>query len=590
MRFIAIDGEADSDGRYFLMCDSEGRVLINPEGITSLEAFEFLLSLPRRVVVVCYGLNYDVNEWLKDVPRSNLEELASISRTMWNGYQLEWIPSKMFTIRVDRKRVTICEVFGFFQTSFVRALEQWGFSVPEKIEVMKRRRGTFTVNELRRVIDYCRSECCLLVRMMERLSDACYQAGCAPRGHRWIGAGSIASSLLHSNGVKEHHEYDVDLFGREITDDYVLRAYFGGRIELYRQGWTDNVAAHDIRSAYPHAALDLPSLTDAIVRRTQFFDPSAEFALWRVKWEIGRREQIAPFPVRLSHGQIVYPRSGEGVYHAAEVLAAKRCGYSVTVLDGILLLPRKKEKPFNWISDVYRHRQRFQNQGSYAEKAIKLGLNSIYGKTAQGYGYNNSKPPFQSYFWAGYITARTRARVLELLCRACNPIMTATDGIVTTTKVACESDDIGGWEVKGYKRIGSIQPGVYVAETHDREKIVKSRGFFARDVDYDAMLDRFYEDPLSCYHYDSRRYVGLKVALRRKDFRLWRQWVTERRSVAFEVNNKIRFEDGNNISLWPIAGPFESLPYIPKQHLYDDPTGSDIENMVRDDQPHHDAE
>ncbi len=590
-KFIAIDGEADNKGNYIVMCDSEGRVLHNPTGITSTEALQFVLSLPRQCEIVCYGLNYDANQWLKDVPRANLEHLAATNRCRYNGdYKLEWIPSKMFTVTVPNKSVTVCEVFGFFQTSFVKALQQWGFTPPAEVETMKAKRGTFTHKELQRIIAYCQEECRLLVQMMERLEDACKQAECVPR-RRWIGAGSIASALLTSHAAKSHHAYDADLFGQEITDEYILRAYFGGRVELYQQGWQANAVAHDIRSAYPFAAMSLPSLDGAQVVRARRWREHP-FALWRVTWDTPQGTQVGPFPVRLPDGAICYPLGGEGVYHAAEVAAALACGYAVTVHDGVIIEPKALNQPFSWIADVYAHRARFKAEGNYAEKALKLGLNSIYGKFAQGYGFGR-KPPFQSYFWAGFITSATRARALRLLAKASNPVMTATDGIVcerfADTGFYMGHDGIGSWEATAYDKIATVQPGVYIAE-RDGERLVKSRGFFARHVDYDAMLERFTTDPLSCYHFKSRRFIGLKVALHRKDFSVWRQWIEERRSISFEIQNKQRVEQDGKVLLYPITGPFSSLAYVPKQSLYDDPSDDELENMVRDDQPHREVD
>lgn len=588
-KFVAIDGEADNKGRYVILCDSEGRVLYNPEGITTIEALHFLLSLPRKCELVCYGLNYDVNQWIKDLPRNTLERLAQDHRCVHQGdYKLEWIPSKTFTVTVQGSSRTVCEVFGFFQTSFVKALQQWGFEAPAEIEQMKQKRGTFTRKDLDAVIHYCQHECRLLVRMMDRLEDACRQANCVPR-RRWIGAGSIASALLTTHHAKAYHAYDADLFGQVLTDEYVLRAYFGGRVELYQQGWQPNATAHDVRSAYPYAAMQMPSLADAEIVHSEAYIPDHPYSLWRVSWHCQEGTQIAPFPVRLSNSQICYPRSGEGVYHAAEVSAAINCGYDVHVHDGVLVFPAVDSQPFSWIQDVYEHRAQFKRDGNFAEKALKLGLNSIYGKTAQGYGFGR-KPPFQSYYWAGYITSSTRARVLTMLNTTRLPVMTATDGVVTGVPADVRvTDGIGSWELSTYDRIATVQPGVYVAE-QDGERMVKSRGFFARDVDYDEMLQRFADDPLSCYHFKSRRFIGLKVALHRKDFSVWRQWIEERRSIAFEINNKQRVHQGDKVYLYPIAGPYVSEAYVPKQSLYDDPTDDAMENMVRDDQPHREVD
>lgn len=606
-RFIAIDGEADSDGRYIVLCDSQGRVLYNPNGITTAEALDFLLCLPRKHEIVCYGLNYDANQWLVDVPRPALERIASDEhRCVYrNEYKLEWIPSKMFTVTVPQKSVTVCEVFGFFQTSFVKALQQYGMSPPQEIETMKLKRGTFSQKEIGRVIAYCRDECRLLVELMNKLHDACVTGGCVPR-RRWIGAGSIASSLLMSKGVSSAHVYDVDLFERAYTDEYVLRAYFGGRVELYQQGWRNNVQAHDIRSAYPSVARHLPSLATSSVAHRRNYQPNLQ-ALWRVEWNLtGWSGQVAPFPVRLPGGDICYPLRGSGVYHAPEVDAARRLfGDAVQIIDGLEVVPASDDKPLSWIEDVYAHRARFKAQGNFAEKALKLGLNSIYGKFAQGYGFGR-KPPFQSYYWAGYITSATRARAMELASAMYAPVMTATDGIVgdrpltdhlappgysgkRLATLLLDNDGIGSWESTPYDRVATVQPGVYVAEQAG-ERLVKSRGFFARDVDYDALVEAFERDNEGAYHFKSRRFIGLKVALHRKDFGVWRQWIDERRSIAFEIKNKRAVVDGSNVLLYPPEGPYDSLPYEPKQSLYDDPSDSALENMVRDDQPHREVD
>lgn len=586
-RFIAIDGEADHDGNYILMGDSIGRTLHNPSGITTSQALQFLLQLPRGHEIVCYGLNYDANQWVADLPYLALQGLASNGVTTYQAtFRLEWIPSKMFTVSVPAKSVTVCEVFGFFQTSFVKALQNWGFTPPREMVTMKQKRGTFTRDELTRITRYCLQECRMLVQMMERLQDACREADCLPR-KRWIGAGAIASSLLTKNGAKTHHAYDADLFGRSYTDDYVLRAYFGGRVELYRQGWHTQARASDVRSAYPAAATSLPSLTTTTPRYTTRYDPHARYAVWRCSWKLNNATQIAPFPVRLPSGQICYPRAGEGVYHAAEVSCALQLGYPITVHDGVTLTTPDTE-PFEWIPDVYAVRARFKREGSYAEKALKLGLNSVYGKMAQGYGFGR-KPPFQSYFWAGYITSLTRARVLSLLARSTQPVMCATDGVVTLDTAGDPSDRLGGWEVTSYDRIATVQPGVYVVDQAG-ERFTKSRGFFARDVDYDQLLRDFAIDPRGAYHFPSRRFIGLKVALHRKDFSVWRTWPDERRSIAFEVLNKQRKQEGSVTLLYPPNGPYESLPYVPKQSLYDDPSDWDMESMVRDDQPHREVD
>lgn len=595
--FIAIDGEADDRGRYVLMCDSTGRVLHNPEGITSTQAFEWLVQLAGgKRELVCFGLNYDANQWIVDLGERELARLAAEGRTIWRlRWDLHWTPAKSFEIHdhKSRRRVKVCEVFGFFQTSFVNALKTWGFNPPRELETMKRRRGRFTAAELQRVTDYCLSECRLLVELMGRLDEACQAADCVPAHNFWIGAGSIASRLLKTQGVKDHHQHDRDLADRQVVEDAILGAYFGGRVELLAQGVTPHVETRDIRSAYPHAATHLPSLAGAKIKHRKRYRPEIEHAIWRVTWEGQVQNRLAPFPVRLPGGSICYPASGEGCYHAIEVRTAIELGYQVKVTEGWELTTHPElDSPFHWIAGLFAHRAELKAKRHPAEKALKLGLNSVYGKLAQGYGNAETGPPFQSYMWAGEITARTRARMLALAVKSRGLLMISTDGLFAThpANEGTPHPELGSWEPAYIADLFCGQPGVYHGYDGERE-IVKSRGFFAREVNYQDLRETWHRDGTEgVYHYPSRRFIGLRVALHRNRLDLWRTWPTEQRSLILEPQRKRPGQRTNGVlQLEPIPGPHTSVPYTPKQSLYDDPTDSDLENMVADDQPHFDG-
>jgi hypothetical protein len=569
--FIAIDGEA-IDGRYVLLADSTGRHLLSPrmDDLKTRDCFEFLLSIPRPSIPVCFGLNYDVNQWLSNLPRSKLSELWERHYTYHGDYRLEWIPGRWFSVKaIDGRFARVNEVFGFFQSSFVAALESWGFDAPPELQAMKRARGTFSKADERRVIAYCKSECRLLVKLMDELRAACQETGATPRS--WIGAGSIATALLAREGVADHHAYDLDLADENTVERAILGAYFGGRVELLHQGVHSRVRSLDLRSAYPAAALELPSLRGARLRHRRRFAPEREHAIWRVRWDLDRGTLIAPFPVRHKLS-IYYPLEGEGHYHATEVRAALAAGYPLEVLEGWVLEQKDDARPFSFVRRVYRERARLKAEGRAAEKALKLGLNSVYGKLAQGYGYG-ARPRWQSYFWAGYITARTRARVLETMTRTGSVVMVSTDGVFTRSskpKIATEGAALGSWEAGALDLLFAAQPGVYQGFTAERE-LLKSRGFFAREVDYDELRAGFETEGAEYVHrYDSTRFVGLGSALALTDFGLWRRWVTAPRSLSLAPERKVATSDGNGGNLlYPCDGPLTSEPYAPKMSLLD---------------------
>lgn len=565
--FLAVDGEA-CEGDYVLLNRTGSAPLVDlrPGGLHTIACLEYLLQAPRPCIQVCFGLGYDVNNWLRDLPRGPLEQLHLRQVAYWRDYRIEWVPSKWFSVKsIDGRYAQVVEVFGFFQTSFVKSLEAWGIGAPAEIERMKGERGSFRRADIENVTRYCRAECELLVELMNQLRGACAEAGITPS--KWIGAGSIAAALLDRQGIDSHHRHDLDLTSRHVAENVVAGAYFGGRVELLHQGVHRNLVAADLKSAYPAAMQELPSLKGAKLVRRKRFNPERH-GIWKVRWDLRGADPpplLAPFPVRVKQS-IFYPLAGEGHYHGVEVAAALQLGYPIEVQGGYVLEgPGTDERPFRWVPDVYKRRQRFVREERAAEKVVKLGLNSVYGKLAQGPTMHVPLPRFQSYFWAGYVTAATRARVLIAAAGARDPIMIATDGIFARGFGALgPAQGLGNWEREEVEKLFAAQPGVYQA-TREGRVHSKSRGFFASEVDYEDLEAGYVAEGADfVYHYRSTRFQGLGSSLARKDFGVWREWRTEPRSILLWPERKVAGEGG---LLLPFPGRLVSEPYKPKISL-----------------------
>jgi hypothetical protein len=578
------------------MRSSLGHEIVNLNGISTRQAFEFLLGLARPGrVLVCFGLNYDANQWVRDLTPTELAEVWETTATasLSLPYRVTWWPRKLFTIRnvQTREYCAIADVFGYFQSSFIAALQRWGVGSETEIARMKDQRATFTLKDLDNMRSYCLRECELLVTLMDRLADSIYDAGLAPSrpgsARSWIGAGTLASTLLANNGVADHHAHDIDIADRGTVETAILGAMFGGRIEILAAGVTPRALSRDIRSAYPAATSGLPSLAGATIRHRKRYRPGLQ-AIWRVRWDAAD-SRIVPFPARRPDGTVWYVTQGSGCYHAAEVDAAVALGYDVRVLEGWELKPPARAgSPFGWVDGVYQERARLKRRGHPAEKALKLALNSCYGKLAQGYSasVNNSLPRWQSYWWAGAITAATRARMVTAAHSARGPVMIATDGIYAGRVPAARPRDRGGlgtWEGSLVTQLFSAQPGVY----HADGGIVRSRGFRASEMDWDELRDGYERHGLDhVQSFQSRRFIGLGVALQR-GLGVWRTWTEETRSLCLYPDRKVVMasdQRGYHL-LAPYPGPIDSEPYAPKSSLYDDPTPAQIENMIADDQP-----
>jgi hypothetical protein len=469
--------------------------------------------------------------------------------------------------------VKVYDVWGFYQSSFVNAIKAWKVGTPEqlaRIEEMKEARGEFNVDEIDAIRAYCVEECELLSALCGKLWHAFKQADIIPRD--WHGPGAVAATVLRQR-IKPHYVND-ETYPPELND-YIRRAYFGGRVEIFQQGVIGDAFNYDLRSAYPYAATYLPILLNGAWERRRKRTGDMSYSIWHIRWETDRR--VTPFPFRRKQ-EIYWPANGEGIYHEAELRAAEQAGYTFKVLDGWELFPRLPDKPFAFVREYYAARETAKRNGDAAEKAYKLALNSLYGKLAQGYGYDGNRPPFQSYFWAGLITSITRARMLELLeeGKDYGPLYVATDSVCFERDPGFGTGlGLGELERGEWRDLFIVQNGIYHGRTHTGE-YARSRGFFLRDLDFGVIRQEWERDGfLGRYEHTSRRFFGLGTSLMRTDFSIWQQWGEMPKALGFSVRPKKWYEEltpngTGRETLYPPTVSGLSEPYTPKGSRIDD--------------------
>lgn len=601
--FISVDGEGVEDPEtgehiYVLIGSSSGKSIYREKGIATKTALEFFLAEKAsrpKAIFVSFAFTYDVNMILKDIPKEDLETLWEKGKLHWKAgprisYWIEWRHHKSFSVYCAGRRVRIYDVWGFYQSSFLNALRAWNVGSPEQqdhIERMKAERGEFQRESIEEIRRYCIEECVLLSALCSRLWHAFQQADIIPRD--WHGPGAVAATVLRQR-IKKHYQDESD-YPEALR--YAIRcAYFGGRVEIFQQGFIGEGVNYDIRSAYPYAATFLPSLSGGEWSKINDYDPTQNYALYFVEWRNDRAtNRFAPFPYRYK-GDIYWPSNGRGWYHACEVRAAIESGFSLAIKGGWRFLPSGSDKPFGFVPEYYAAREEAKRKGDAAEKAYKLALNSLYGKLAQGYGFEGKRPPFQSYYWAGFITAFTRATMLRLLMewRKCEPIYIATDSICFQKSCnITESTNLGGFERGIWSDLFVIQNGIYHGQNGSGE-YARSRGFFLRDLNFETIREEWRKHGfLGEYAHDSRRFIGLGTALMRKDFGVWRTWTSVPKRLTFSVRPKKWYatkEPGamQELLFPPMVNPNEmSEVYIPKRARFDTAAPEFVNGMEQPD-------
>lgn len=554
---VGWDGEgAEVDGVhvYNLLANSLGRYIRNDKGLSTVACFEFFLDCNSSSAInVVFSGGYDVNMILRDVPKDKIKTLWKDGRVHWNCYRITYRQRKVFSVAKQQhgkrqeygKSFVLWDVFGFFQASFVKACRKWlvDDDTIETIDAMKQKRSEFTTDEFDTILRYCRQECDLLVLLVEELFKSLDSAGLQLR--RFDGAGAIAGAMLRQNSVKQHIPKPPDDIYRAIQ-----LAYAGGRIEAVQVGNHEGpVWKYDINSAYPSAMIQLPSWEGATWQTEQ--RPSSEGAciasLVAVEWSYTETQPLYPLFFRAHDGTILFPRTGTGIYWMSEFSNLQRYfreGEDYEVLYTInCYSPHPEVRPLEWVQEAYNTRLAFKRQGNMAQEAIKLGINSIYGKFAQQEGYvrevpgvrKERWPTYHCLAWASMATAATRSLMYSTsVAKADNVVAFATDAVITTTELdgVGVGDGLGQWSLERYDGCTVVQAGVYWLKDPDTgEWYSKYRGFDPDSLSRDAVLAAWGRGDTTL-PVTLTRFVGMGSALNRTDFHShWRHWETEDRTL-----------------------------------------------------------
>jgi hypothetical protein len=263
--------------------------------------------------------------------------------------------------------------------------------------------------------------------------------------------------------------------------------YAGGRFEVFRIGRHLNAFSYDINSAYPEAISLLPSLREGFWHYVEEpgINDIPHFAIYHVRTgsKVDKvKLDVNPLFHRDMKGNITFQQLTEGWYWAPEIQAMLDTGCHVEFIEG-WEYRGWRTYPFEFVRDMYEQRRALKALGNGSQMALKLALNSLYGKMAQRAGWerNGKAPTWHQLEWAGWVTSYTRAKLYRLMSRIPwdQIIAVETDGLFSTATPEqlgiVDSKELGGWEVNFYDELVYLQSGVY-AKREGKDWSCKFRG------------------------------------------------------------------------------------------------------------------
>jgi hypothetical protein len=452
---------------------------------------------------------------IHDWPTVTVERILKGKPTWYHDYRVEYFKGKYLKIQRGNRSTVLYDVFTFFSTSFVKACREYlGNSDDlDRIEQVKLERDSFTLEGLEtKVIPYWRQELFYLVKLCEILRRRLNDAGIYPR--QWHGPGAVAGTVLRDKGIKAHKQETP-----ETVREASRHAYYGGRFEQYSVGYAGGpIHQYDIRSAYPHAITRLQSLAATQWQHANTPRRINDYGVYRIDYD-GPILDTNPFPYRHASRAIFYPsRIRSSWYWGVEVNSAIRNAKgTVTVLEG--WVPTIGELPFLWVREMYDERAQMKRNGNPTQLALKLAMNSIYGKLAQSKGarYRDGRwylPTYHQLEWAGWVTAATRAKLYEMMVQAGRSLIAVeTDALYTDQPISYinEGEALGEWEHDIADAILYVQSGVYFKQTAGEWKL-KSRGFEPRNHTYEqwaAVMAQLPANPTATVTQKLRRFGSI---------------------------------------------------------------------------------
>lgn len=531
--FVALDGEGIQD-RYTLLAawgkeDTPDVYVESRQGLDTETCLDFLLALSRgsnsgrKPIYVWFAFDYDVNMMLKDIPlkgTNSIEQLKTENTIHWRGYRITYIRRKIFRIARGNRRHTSYDIWGFFQSNFENSLSKWGIESSKIIEQGKNSRAGFNRWSNAKIREYNREELIRLVELAEKLRESVTPLELPIQS--WHGPAALAGAWLQKQRAKEwFRPVPSEMF------DVTTRAYFGGRIDVAGYGIVDPVYHYDIVSAYPSAIRFLPDLTKLEWKLRQGNPPSGRVYVAKIQWRIPATYWAA-FPWRDRHGSILWPLEGEGWYWNTEVeTAIEKFGRKYFKIKEYWIAEGEYHYPFqSLIEETFRYRAELKASNNPSHVAVKLVLNSLYGKFAQTVG----SAKFYSPIWAGMITAHTRSQLQEAITDKTVCVM--TDSVWSSEPINLSiGANLGDWEEQEEQRLYLAEAGLYEAEHSDGSRFVWQRGFDKRNpVDIQGLVTEWLTgDPTYTPVYKVNRFIGMGLAT--VTHYPWRNWVEIERKI-----------------------------------------------------------
>lgn len=410
---IAVDTETEN-GDIFLIADSDGNYL---DDIALENILKYLLSMEGKWIFF-YNLSYDAECILKLLPKEILMQYKyrHVLKFKYRNYKIHYFNGKKLSISKGKHSVSCYDIAQYYDkkplsVAYAESIKKELNSEYLRLKVKRVLFSKFYYSRHKKQIqNYCIEDCRLTKELADNWIDTFERVfGFYP--NNWISAGYLAEKVLINNNIS------IPLFNEipYLVQEIARSSFYGGRFELIKRGFIGECYLYDINSAYPHALTTLYEIRDGRWFESTKIHPRAKIGFFFIEANISNQVKIAPFPFVKKNRTICYPSGKFRTFVTLDELLMVKDDPEISydIIDSWQFIPKKNcAYPFKgFIEEQYYKRLELKQQNNPLEKAIKIVLNSIYGKMAQR--TNNVIGNLFNPVIASYITGFTRTQLYK---------------------------------------------------------------------------------------------------------------------------------------------------------------------------------
>ncbi len=233
-------------------------------------------------------------------------------------------------------------------------------------------------NDEHELMIYNKQDCKISCDFMYFLQKGINEAG----GNLKITIASTSLDVWRRSHLKQNITKE-NFFIPEIKD-FIFKGYYGGRTEVFKRGYFENLNYYDVNSLYPSVMLNKYPLPQSIQRvNTPMIKYIQDYeGVCECEVITPHNIKIPLLPKRID-GKLKFPRGNFiGVWNNVELRKALELGYKIRPIKQVIYT--ETFNPFeSYVKTFYAKRMKYKAENNPMQLVTKLLLNSLYGKFAQ---------------------------------------------------------------------------------------------------------------------------------------------------------------------------------------------------------------